>query len=237
MKRSTDRILTTHAGSLPRPPDLWAMVTAKTSGRPYDEAAFEDRVRSAVAEVVQQQAASGIDVVNDGELGKLNFLVYAQERLAGCEPLPPNATAEATAGISGRDRETFPEYVDEVLASRQVWATGAEKQVYCTGPLRYVGQAAVQADIARFKAALQGVQAVEAFLPGVAPGTIEHWLGNLHYPTYEALLYGIADAMHEEYQAITDAGFILQIDDPGLADSWQMHPDLDVAAYRRRAEQ
>ena len=237
MKRSTDRILTTHAGSLPRPPDLWAMVTAKTSGQPLDEAAFEARVRSAVAEVVQQQAASGMDVVNDGELSKLNFLQYARERLAGCEARPPSADAQATASISGRDRQAFPEYVAEVLTRQQVWATSGEKQVYCTGPLRYVGQAAVQADVARFKAALVGVEVTEAFLPGVAPGTIEHWLGNLHYPSYEELLYGIADAMHEEYKAIVDAGFVLQIDDPGLADSWQMHPELSVAEYRRRAQQ
>jgi 5-methyltetrahydropteroyltriglutamate--homocysteine methyltransferase len=237
VKRSTDRILTTHAGSLPRPPDLWAMVTAKTSGQPVDEAAFEARARSAVAEVVQQQATSGLDVVNDGELSKLNFLQYARERLAGCEPRPSAADTQATASISGRDRQAFPEYVAEVLTRQQVWATSGEKQVYCTGPLRYVGQAAVQADVDRLKAALKDVQAEEAFLPGVAPGTIEHWLGNLHYPSYEELLYGIADAMHEEYKAIVDAGFVLQIDDPGLADSWQMHPELNVAEYRRRGEQ
>jgi 5-methyltetrahydropteroyltriglutamate--homocysteine methyltransferase len=237
MKRSSERILTTHAGSLPRPPDLWQMVIAKTSGQAYDEAALDRRVRSAVAEVVQQQVVSGIDVVNDGELSKFNFLQYAQERLAGTEDreLPPGQ-GSATAGISGRDAQEFPEYIAEVTGRKQPWALAAQRQVYCTGPLKYVGQAAVQTDVENFKAALEQTQAVEAFLPAIAPGTIEHWLANDYYPSDEAFLTGIADAMHDEYKAIVDAGFVLQIDDPGLADSWQMHPDLSVADYRKRAE-
>jgi 5-methyltetrahydropteroyltriglutamate--homocysteine methyltransferase len=234
VQRSIDRILTTHAGSLPRPPDLWAMMTAKMSQQPYDAAALDQRIGTAVAEIVRQQVDAGVDVVNDGELGKPNFLIYARERLSGCEPRPD--APEQNAAISGRDAEEFPEYVAQVLPQRQPWATIARKQVYCTGPLAYVGQAAIQAEIERFQAALQGVQVAEAFLPAIAPGTVEHWLGNAHYPTAEAFLYAIADAMREEYTAIVNAGFVLQIDDPGLADGWQMHPELSVPEYRQRAE-
>jgi 5-methyltetrahydropteroyltriglutamate--homocysteine methyltransferase len=236
MKRSADRILTTHAGSLPRPDDLRAMVAVKTSGQPYDAAALAQRVRSAVAETVQQQAAAGVDVVNDGELSKSNFLFYVRERLGGCAEQPPTMPSTATAGISGRDARDFPEYFAEDSGRRQIGAQLAQKRVSAVEPLRYVGQAAIQADLDNFKAALQGVAVEEAFLPAVAPGSIEHWLGNAYYPTHEAFLFGIADAMHEEYKAIVDAGFLLQIDDPGLADSWQMHPDMDVAAYRKLAE-
>ncbi len=236
MKRSTDRILSTHAGSLPRPPDLREMLAAKASRQPVDEAAFNQRVRGAVADVVQQQLASGMDVVNDGELSKVNFLHYARERIGGIEERrPPPDQGPPTAGISGRDAREFPEYFAEDTGRRQIGAGLGHKELFCTGPLTYVGQAAVQADVDNFKAALQGKSPTEAFLPAVAPGSIEHWLGNVYYPNEEAFLYGIADAMHEEYKAIVDAGFLLQIDDPGLADSWQMHPDLTVAEYRKLA--
>ncbi len=235
MKRSTDRILVTHAGSLPRPDDLRAMVAARASGQPYDAEALGARVRSAVAETVRQQAAAGIDVVNDGELSKSNFLFYVRERLGGCADQPPTMPSTATAGISGRDARDFPEYFAEDSGRRQIGAQLAQKRVSAVEPLRYVGQAAIQIDIANFKAALAGLAVEEAFLPAVAPGSIEHWLGNAYYPTHEAFLFGIAEAMREEYRAIVDAGFVLQIDDPGLADSWQMHPDMGVPAYRKLA--
>ena len=124
--------------------------------------------------------------------------------------------------ISGRDMQEFPEY----FATRGGFGgAGANtRQVFCNGRLKYIGQAAVQADIDHFKAALQGVQAEETFLPAIAPGTIEHWMRNRYYPTDEAYLSAIADAMHEEYRAIVDAGFLLQIDDPDLGDAWQIHP-------------
>ena len=108
--------------------------------------------------------------------------------------------------------------------------------MFCTGPIHYIGAAAVRADIETFRAALEGVPVEEAFLPAVAPGTIEHWLRNEYYPSDEAHLYAIADAVHEEYQAIVEAGFVLQIDDPDLADAWQIHPKMSVPEYRRFAE-
>ncbi len=234
MKRSTERILTTHAGSLPRPPDLRALITAKASGQPYDAAALAQRLREAVAETVRRQVACGIDIVTDGELSKTNFTNYARERLRGFE-VREFAPGEGPAplSISGRDQHEFGEY----FATRTGWVGvgPSQRQVFCTGPLEYVGHAAVQADIANLRAALQGVEAAEAFLPAVAPGTIEHWLRNEYYPNDETYLEAIANAMHEEYKAIVDAGFILQIDDPDLPDAWQIHPEMSVEEYRRFA--
>jgi 5-methyltetrahydropteroyltriglutamate--homocysteine methyltransferase len=236
VKRSTERILTTHAGSLPRPDDVRAAIAARSAGEPCDEAVLDQRLQEAVSEVVRRQAAAGVDVVNDGELSKPNFLIYARERLGGCEVRPPQTGLRgATAGISGRDAREFPEYFAVTSGRRQIGAALAAKQVFCTGPLRYVGQAAVQADITRLRAALAGVGVEEAYLPAVAPGSVEHWLGNAYYPSDEAFLYGLAEALREEYEAIVGAGFLLQIDDPGLADGWQMRPDLGVAEYRKLA--
>jgi 5-methyltetrahydropteroyltriglutamate--homocysteine methyltransferase len=233
MHRSSDRILTTHAGSLPRPDDLLDMLIAKDERRPYDQAAFATRVRSAVAEVIQQQIASGIDIINDGEVSKRSFSTYARERLSGfTERLP--TPEERPSMISGRDMPEFSEY----FASRGGFggASANTRQVFCTGPLTYIGHAAIHADIEHFKAALAGVQVAETFLPAIAPGTIEHWMRNRYYPSDEAYLYAIADAMREEYQAIVAAGFLLQIDDPDLADAWQIHPHLSVPEYRQFAE-
>src|SRR5436190_15434542 len=245
MKRSTDRILTTHAGSLPRPDDLPELLNARQNLQLPDEAAFTSRVRSAVDEVVQLQLGSGVDCVNDGELGKSNFNNYAQLRLAGFEEREVPAGQGRAVGIQGRDLQEFAEYFasggggfasTNAVNRRQIGARGFGRQLYVTGPLTYVGQDEIQRDIATFKAALQAHPAGEAFLPAVAPGTIEHWLNNDYYPSDEAYLFAIADAMHEEYKAITDAGFILQIDDPDLPDAWQMHPDFSVADYRKFAE-
>lgn len=233
MKRSTDRILTTHAGSLPRPDDLREMITAKDEGRAYDPEALAQRVQRAVTEVVQMQIESGIDIINDGEESKRSFSTYARERLGGYEERPPTPE-ELPSMISGRDMQEFPEY----FASRGGFGGAAAntRQVFCNGPLRYIGQAAIQADIDHFKTALQGVDAQETFLPAIAPGTIEHWMRNRYYPTDEAYLSAIADAMHEEYKAIVDAGFLLQIDDPDLGDAWQIRPRMSVPEYRKFAE-
>jgi 5-methyltetrahydropteroyltriglutamate--homocysteine methyltransferase len=231
MLRSARRIITTHAGSLPRPDDLRALVAAKAAGQPYDRDALARRVRTAVADIVRRQVESGIDSVNDGELSKPSFTTYVRERFGGIE------IRDARPGegppvqlIYGRDAAKFPEY----FAARSFFGAG-QRPVYCTGPIRYIGTDAVRADIENFRAALQGVSVDEAFLPAVAPGTIEHWLRNEHYPSDEAHLYAIADAMREEYTAIVDAGFVLQIDDPDLADAWQIHPSMTVPEYRKFA--
>ncbi|HZT07296.1 MAG TPA: cobalamin-independent methionine synthase II family protein [Chloroflexota bacterium] len=247
MKRSTDRILTTHAGSLPRPDDLREMVAAKAAGNPYDHARLANRTREAVGDVVRRQLACRIDCVNDGEFGKSNFSNYARERLTGFEEREIPGDSVPVVGIQGRDIKEFPGYFLEhggfamatvtggQINRRQIGLRADRRQLFCVGPLSYVGTAELQLDLENFRAALQGVNPADAFLPAVAPGTIEHWLHNAYYPSDEQYLEAIADAMHVEYKAITDAGFILQIDDPDLPDAWQMHPDMSVADYRRYA--
>jgi 5-methyltetrahydropteroyltriglutamate--homocysteine methyltransferase len=228
MKRSRERILTTHAGSLARPDALRALLTAKDDAAPYDAAALDAQVRDAVAGVVRQQMAVGLDVVNDGEQSKRNFTTYARERLGGIEERGLRPGERVLAQIYGRDAAEFPEF----FAGR---GNLAGREAVCTGPLTYIGQRAVEADIANFRAALTGVEPAEAFLPAVAPGTIEHWLRNEHYATDEAYLAAIADAMKVEYDAIVRAGFLLQIDDPDLADAWQIHPHMRVGEYQKFA--
>ena len=228
MKRSTERILTTHAGSLARPDDLRDLLIARDTGRPYDHAAFASRVRRAVTEVVRQQVAVGLDIVNDGEESKRNFTTYARERLGGVEERALAEGERVLAMIYGRDALEFPEY----FAGR---GNMAGREAVCKAPLSYIGQAAVETDSVNFKAALAGHSVTEAFLPAVAPGTIEHWLRNAHYPSDEAYLAAIAEAMKVEYDAIVRAGFLLQIDDPDLADAWQIHPTLTLAQYRKFA--
>lgn len=236
MKRSTDRILTTHVGSLPRPDDVRAMVAARSWGQPYDAETLSQRLREAVAEIVRKQVECGIDVVNDGELSKTNFTAYVRERVSGWEPQEPGPDALPwNISISGREMAEFSEYL---LARSAALRNNpdAMRAFVCTGPLKYVGHAAVQADIENLKAALQGVQVEEAFLTAVAPGTIEHWLRNAYYASDEEMVYAIAEAMREEYEAIVNAGFILQIDDPDLATGWQIHTEMSLPEYRKFAE-
>jgi 5-methyltetrahydropteroyltriglutamate--homocysteine methyltransferase len=232
MKRSTERILVTHAGSLARPKDLMETLLARNEGKPYDREALAQGIRSAVAEVVRKQLECGIDIVNDGELGKSNFSRYTRERLSGFVEHTAEPDFKPTA-IFGRDLIEFPDYFNRGGRA----SIGHHARVFhCVEPLKYVGQDEIKADIENLKAALQGKKFEEAFLPAIAPGTMEHWMKNECYPTEEAYLFAIADAMREEYKAIVDAGFILQIDDPDLADAWQMFPQMDVAEYRKYQE-
>jgi len=229
MLRSTDRIQVTQQGTLAKPADLRAMIVAKSNGQPYDAAALAARTAAAVAEAVQAQIDCGIDSVNDGEMSKTTFSDYVCDRLGGLTP-----TAEPyVSPINLRDQQRFGEYFNRPTGR----GVGMRRVIYqAAEPLRYVGQAQVQADIANLRAALAGKTVGEAYLPAVAPGSIDHWLKNSHYRDEEAFLYGIADAMHEEYQAIVDAGFLLQIDDPDLADGWQVHPQMTKDEYRKEAQ-
>ena len=235
MSRGTERILTTHAGSLPRSAELREAIYARAEGRPYDKAALAARLRSEVAEIVRKQIACGVDGVNDGELGKTNFTNYARERLSGFEArqYKPGEGPEPLS-IAGRERIKFPEYYTGKNIGFAIRGPSMS-QVFCVAPLKYVGQAALKEDLENFRAALQGVKVEEAFLSANTPGTIEHWLRNDHYPSDEAFVYAIAEAMREEYAAIVNAGFLLQIDDPDLPDGWQMYPDMSVAEYRKYA--
>ena len=231
MKYSTDRILTTHAGALPLPADLKELHNARSAGQAVDEQAYGKRVSGAVADIVKKQIACGMDIINDGEQGKSNFSRYARDRLSGCIEREVKASDHAST-IFARDLTEFSDY----FTARTYHRGDNVKRVFCNAPLKYVGHDSLKAEIADFKAALQGQQYEEAFLPAVAPGTIEHWMKNDHYPSDEAYLTAIADAMHEEYKAIADAGFLLQIDDPDLPDGWQFMSKMSVPEYRKYAE-
>jgi 5-methyltetrahydropteroyltriglutamate--homocysteine methyltransferase len=227
---STDRILTTHAGSLPRPPGLMELTLAKARGEAYDRDAFDGRLRSAVAEIVKRQVECGIDIVNDGELSKPNFTDYVATRIAGCENRP--GTGQRRLSMTARDERKFPEYFQAHLRPRYA---GGQNVPVCIDKLRYLGQTELARDLDNFKAALAGVQVAGAFLPANTPGTIEHWMANEYYDSDEAFLFAIAEAMREEYRAIVDAGFLLQIDDPDLPDGWACLPDMSLADYRKYA--
>jgi len=233
MKRSTERILTTHVGSLPRPPDLLDMIQAKERGGSFDAASFAARVENAVAEVVRRQAEAGVDVVADGEMGRFGFIPYVNERLTGLEARP-NPGGE---GVWARSREhlAFPEYY--AWAAQMPGAAGSapRNQWVCTGPIAYKGQEALKRDIDNLKAALAGVRCEEAFMPAVSPAQLAGWNMNEHYMTDEAFRVAIADALREEYRAIVDAGLVLQIDDPQLASHYTTHPELDIAQCRNVA--
>jgi len=231
MKFSTERILTTHAGALPQPPDLKQMHGARDTGTPLNADAFRQRVRAAVAEVVKKQIDCGLDVINDGEVGKSNFSRYARDRLSGFTERTAKP-GEQTSTIFARDLVEFSEY----FKNRTYHRGDNVRRVFCNAPLEYVGQESLKSEIEDFKAALAGQRYEEAFLPAIAPGTIEHWMKNDYYPNDEAYLMAIADAMHDEYKAIVDAGFLLQIDDPDLPDGWQFMSNMTVPEYRRYAE-
>jgi 5-methyltetrahydropteroyltriglutamate--homocysteine methyltransferase len=229
MKHSTERILVTHEGTLPRSAELREKVLARELGKPHDGPALEAAIKSAVREVVRKQSELGIDLVNDGEQSKSNFSYYVQSRLAGHGHDPGREAPHRDT--AGRDRREFPGFFGRTGAP-----VFTRQRSFVTGPLRYTGQSANRTDIGNLKAALKEVSAAEGLLMVIAPGTIEHWMHNEHYATQEAFLFALADAMHEEYKAIADAGLVVHIDDPDLADGWQIYPEMSVAQYRAYAE-
>ncbi len=232
MKLSTDRILTTHVGSLPRPDDLVDMMMDRADGKPVDEKAYAARISKAVKDSVRQQADMGLDVVSDGEMGKPSFITYAAQRLDGLEK---RAGSRPSPFATSRETRDFPEFY-ESEAAKQVSAPRRRALMVCTGPIKYKGHERLKADLDDLKAALKGVNAAEAFVPAIAPSNIETTTPNEHYPTSEAYVFAIAEAMREEYQAIVDAGFLLQIDDPFLVTYYIMRPELSVAECRKWAE-
>ncbi|HTV90097.1 MAG TPA: cobalamin-independent methionine synthase II family protein [Stellaceae bacterium] len=233
MQRSTERILTTHVGSLPRPDDLRAMILRKQQGEPIDEAAFAARVKSAVGEVVRRQSEAGIDIVADGEMGRIGFIPYVNERLAGIEPSP---TAESANywGLS-REYKAFPEFYAWAAQMPGTAGQTGRTRWQCTGPVSYKGMAALQRDIDNLKAALVGARHVEAFMPAVSPANLANWNRNRYYNSEEDYLLALADALREEYRAIIDAGLVLQVDDPLLASYYVMHPEAEIEDCRKWA--
>lgn len=229
MKRSTERILTTHTGSLPRPPDLIDLLRAREFREPVDERAMGERVRSAVAEIVRNQAKAGVDIVSDGEQGKPGFFAYVRNRLKGLEGLAetrPNPDPD------------FPGYAEWRAQQRRGAATVTPGRPQCVGPLGWKDVSALRAEIDDFKAALQGVKVEEAFLPAASVGIIAQRMDNRYYPTYEAWVEAIAEVMKEEYQSITKAGFLLQVDAPEMAMDRNMPEfrDRPLQEFRKRME-
>jgi 5-methyltetrahydropteroyltriglutamate--homocysteine methyltransferase len=223
MKRSTDRILTTHTGSLPRPSDLLSMMTAAESGGAADAKQLQTRIRSAVAEVVRKQVHAGVDIVNDGEASKPSYSTYVKDRLTGF-----NGEADVMAIA---DLADYPEF-GERFARQGVLDT--LKRPACTAPITYKNLDAVNQDIADLKAAIAESKPVEAFLTAASPGVISIFLGNHHYKTHEAYLAALADAMKTEYDAIHQAGLILQVDCPDFAMGRHIQfPDATVDEFRR----
>ena len=253
MKTSTRGILTSHAGSLPRPDDLIELNRARQAGESKDEAGYQRRLGAAVADVVRRQRTAGIDVPGDGEFGKamgqrVNYGAwwsYSFQRLGGLElgaeiwkaPARRSGPGEVrlTSFPDRRDRQLFAEaYADPDSGCSTVRpGTGGMRLPVCRGPLTYTGHEAIRSDIAHFKAALQAAGVEEGFMTSIAPGSASR-IGNEHYPSEEAFVYACADAMREEYKAIVDAGLVLQLDDPSIAENWDMiNPAPSVEAYRR----
>ena len=230
MKRSSNRILTTHVGSLIRPPALQDFLRAKQAGKPYDKSAYETCLQQSVADVVHKQAEVGIDVVSDGEFGKsISWSQYVLERLAGFErrPIKPGANP-FTRGV---DREHFAEFYAE-LDAREGVATTIE--AVCVGPVSYTGQAELARDIANFKAALKDAKVEEAFMPVAAPASVIPDRKNEYYKSEEELIRAIGAAMRTEYRMIIDAGFVLQLDDARAAVTYdRMVPPASFADYRK----
>ncbi len=236
MQRSANRILTTHTGSLPRPADLVALLNAKELGEPYDTDVFDARVRRAIAEVVARQNETGIDIVGDGEHSKVNWMAYARARLSGLEEIDsPVRFRTAT-----RDSIEFAAAYEDlkVMHTARSGALVAKRTVrpralVCSGPIRYVGHEEVRTDIANLKAALAGTPAEGAFMTAISPSNLELYYENQFYGSDEEYLAALGEAMREEYLAIVEAGFLLQIDDPRMATHYNRAPDASIADCRR----
>jgi len=231
MKRSSNRILTTHVGSLIRPQALQEFLRARQGGKPYDQKAYDACLTGAVAEVVRQQAQAGIDVVSDGEFGKaISWSQYALERLSGFERRPIKHDA-ANPFKRGADRTRFAEFYAELDAHDGVATT---TEAICVGPIKYTGQAELQTDIDNFKAALKSAKVAEAFLPVAAPASVIPDRKNEYYKNEDEIMAAIAAAMHTEYKMIIDAGFVVQLDDARNAVTYdRMVPPASFADYRK----
>ncbi|HLH93935.1 MAG TPA: cobalamin-independent methionine synthase II family protein [Xanthobacteraceae bacterium] len=216
------RILTTHTGSLPRPDALSGLLFARMTGKPVDAAELARRTTEAVADIVRRQVELGIDVVSDGEQSKTSFQAYAASRLSGIEPIDPKAGERPT-----RENMAFPTYYRGGAHSGSAWPRWA-----CTGPIKYVGQAALAADIENLKAALAALAPAAAFMPSVSPSSCAGWMENRYYKSDEEHVAAVAEAMREEYEAIVAAGFLVQIDDPRLAMHYMLTPGESVEQAR-----
>ncbi len=227
MKRSTRKILTTHTGSLPRPAGLLSLLSAKEAGTLANRADFDAAVRDAVAETVRKQVEAGVDVINDGEMSKVGYSTYVKDRLSGFE----GQSTPLTGMLA--DIKDFPEYGARLFSQSPA---AALKMPACNGPIQYRDTRDLELDIANLKAATAGIKAEEVFMSAASPGVISVFLANNHYPTREAYLGALADAMKTEYEAIHRAGFLLQVDCPDLAMNRHIQfADLKTSEFRKQA--
>jgi 5-methyltetrahydropteroyltriglutamate--homocysteine methyltransferase len=228
MKLSTDRILTTHVGSLPRPKALVDLLVKKDAEQAYDYAEFDRQVTKAVGEIVAHQVAIGIDVVSDGEASKIGYATYIKDRLTGFggEPFVPKPQ---------RDLADYPEF-----RNRMTQFTGPQvfRRLCCIGDVQLRDHDAVKVDIANFKAAIEQSHPADAFMPAASPGVVSAFQPNRHYPTHSAYIRAVADAMKEEYEAIASAGIVVQLDSPDLAMARHTgFQDLTEEQFLSQAEQ
>ncbi|HZT49232.1 MAG TPA: cobalamin-independent methionine synthase II family protein [Hyphomicrobiaceae bacterium] len=225
MKRSTERFLTTHTGSLPRPDDLIRMMYAREEGVPVDAAALGRRVREAVAEIVRKQLGAGIDLVNDGEMSKPSYATYVKDRLAGF-----GGTGNT---FVYQDLASFPRLAQRVFGDP---GRSRRKTPACNGPISVRDTAAAQTDVDNLKAAVAGTGAAETFMSAASPGVVSLFFRNDHYKDHETYLFAIAEAMRHEYETIAGAGIVLQIDCPDLGMGRHIqYADLSLAEFRKRA--
>jgi 5-methyltetrahydropteroyltriglutamate--homocysteine methyltransferase len=220
LKTSTDRILTTHIGSLPRPAQLLAAAAAKDR----EPEAYARTLKQEVDKVVKRQTDIGLDIVDDGEFGKPGFIHYINERLGGFEP----GVAGGDPFGESKEHRDFPQVYAALARGEAPSTTGGALHMVCTGPITYAGGAALQRDIDNLKSAAKGLPVADLFMPAVSPTSVEHWQSNRFYKTQEEFLFAIAEALGQEYKAITDAGIVVQIDDPHLSMMYVMRPEMTI---------
>jgi 5-methyltetrahydropteroyltriglutamate--homocysteine methyltransferase len=226
MKTSTDRILTTHVGSLPRPQEVVDLLFAQDRGDPYDAAKFEEVMTRRVAEVVALQAEAGVDIASDGEMSKISYATYIRHRLTGFEG--------DSARPTPKDLDDFPEYRDRLVAAGH---SATYRRPVCRGAIKVRDLKPLERDIANMKAALAKSSVTEGFMNSVSPGTIAVFQPNEYYPTHEAYLAALADAMRAEYEMIVNSGLLLQLDCPDLAMGRHTRfKNLSDAEFLRNAE-
>ena len=233
MQRSVDRILTTHAGSLARPPELVAAIREKESGRHYDRESFDALARKAVTDVIHRQLDVGLDVIDDGEQAKPSFHGYFLERLSGFER-KAGSGGQLNRRTASREYLAFKEYYD--------WAPGRESvgdlsAGTCTGPIKYTGLSVLENDLANIKQALSGRHCADVFYPCIAPSYVAATRANQYYNSYEEYEQALADAMAVEFKAIVDAGFIVQLDDPRIISYYTTTPDASIEDCRKWAQE
>ncbi len=233
MLHSTERILVTHTGSLPRPRDLIDVMLAENEGRTFDPSDYELKLQHAIHDIVHRQLDLGVDIVDDGEFSKRGFAVYAHQRLDG---LTPTGRVRISPWATSRESQAFPEFYSTSNPVPGNKSNPSNMQMSCTGPIAYKAEKRLAQDLENLKAAASAAGVVEAFVPAISPCDVAGNQENEHYKTAEEFLFAIADALRVEYQAIVDAGFLLQIDDPLLINYYVKNPDLNLGQCRAWAE-